>query len=136
MAAALKRYAVEDLTVGMFVSALDRPMASTPFPLEGFYIRKKEELQEIAKYCNYVMVNITKSRAVQTLSCTLQLEVADIPKALTNPVGYKIERATRPPRVVKPRQKGRVKRLAFLLLVSGAIWYYHDVLRMVFHGLL
>lgn len=135
MAAALKRYAVEDLSVGMFVSALDRPISSTPFPLEGFYIRKKEELQEIAKYCNYVMVNITKSRAVQSLSCTLQLEVADIPKAITNPSGYKIERATRPPRVVKPRQKGRVKRLFALLTASAAVWYCHDTLLMMLNNL-
>ncbi len=123
-----KLVAVEDLVIGMFVSSLDKPMSSTSFPLEGFYIRKKEELLELAKHCNFVMINISKSRAVQSLNTTFQLEVMDIPKALTDPVGFKIEKRLRAPRQVKPRQKGRVKRLFILLAVSIAVYHYYDAL--------
>lgn len=124
--------AVENLAIGMFVSSLDKPMSSTNFPLEGFYIRKKEELLELAKQCNYVMINITKSRAVQSLNTTFQLEVMDIPKALTDPVGFKIEKRLRAPLQVKPRQKGRVKRLFGLLAVCIAIAYYYESLQIFF----
>ncbi|MEX1033279.1 MAG: DUF3391 domain-containing protein, partial [Cellvibrionaceae bacterium] len=29
---------VNELTIGMFISGLDRPWSQTPFPLQGFYI--------------------------------------------------------------------------------------------------
>ena len=31
---------VNEITVGMFVSGLDRPWTQTPFPLQGFYCER------------------------------------------------------------------------------------------------
>lgn len=121
---AKKIYAVEDLTVGMFISSLDVPMTETPFPLQGFYIKRKEQIQEISKYCNHVMVNVTKSRAAKMLCNTMQFEIEDIPKALTNPTGFKMEYRSRPARKVKPQQKGRVGRLFGLLAISIGILFF------------
>ncbi len=128
MNAAPKRYAVEDLAIGMYVMQLDCPIADTPFPLQGFYIRSKEQLMELSNYCNYVIVNVAKSNAVKSLNATLNLEVMDVPKALTNPVAYRTEQLRRPPRKVKPRHKGRVTRLFGLLVISASIYYFYDLL--------
>lgn len=119
-----QRYAVEDLTVGMFVASLDCPMSKTPFPLGGFYIRTKEQIIELSQHCSFVMVNLTKSKFVQDFSNTMQLEVLDIPKALTDPKGFRLHQKSRKPQQGKPRGKGRVKRLLALLAFSAAILHY------------
>ncbi len=48
---------VEGLKVGMFVSELDRPWTDTPFILQGFEIRSVDDIEEIAKHCEYVFVD-------------------------------------------------------------------------------
>ena len=53
---------VEELKTGMHVSALDRPWSQTSFPLQGFLIRSKRELQALSSVCQYVYVDVTKSR--------------------------------------------------------------------------
>lgn len=49
--------AVDGLKVGMFVSELDRPWTDTPFILQGFEIRSIEDIDEIAKHCEFVYVD-------------------------------------------------------------------------------
>jgi len=51
---------VSELTVGMFVSGLDRPWTQTPFPLQGFYIRDLDEIKELKVHCNFVYIDIVK----------------------------------------------------------------------------
>ena len=51
---------VNELTVGMFVSGLDRPWTQTPFPLQGFYLRDLDEIKELKVHCNYVYIDIVK----------------------------------------------------------------------------
>lgn len=51
---------VNELTVGMFVSGLDRPWTQTPFPLQGFYIRDLEEIKELKVHCNFVYIDVVK----------------------------------------------------------------------------
>lgn len=53
---------VQDLTVGMYVSGLDRPWSQTPFPLQGFQIRKPEDIETIRSYCTQVFIDVTKGR--------------------------------------------------------------------------
>ena len=53
---------VEDLTVGMFVSRLDRPWSQTPFSLQGFYIRTGEDIQKLKAYCSTVYIDVSKGR--------------------------------------------------------------------------
>jgi len=54
------KVAVNELTVGMFVSGLDRPWTQTPFPLQGFYIRDLDEIRELKVHCNHVYIDIVK----------------------------------------------------------------------------
>ena len=51
---------VNELTVGMFVSGLDRPWTQTPFPLQGFYIRDMEEIKQLKVHCNHVYIDVVK----------------------------------------------------------------------------
>jgi HD-GYP domain-containing protein (c-di-GMP phosphodiesterase class II) len=51
---------VNELTVGMFVSGLDRPWTQTPFPLQGFYLRDLEEIKQLKIHCNHVYIDVVK----------------------------------------------------------------------------
>lgn len=57
-----KKVAVQDLTVGAFVSDLDRPWHQTPFPIQGFYIRNQDEIDSLASYCKWVLVDVAETR--------------------------------------------------------------------------
>lgn len=52
---------VNQLKLGMFVSALDRPWLETPYLIEGILIKSVEDIAELARYCNHVYVDIEKS---------------------------------------------------------------------------
>lgn len=54
---------VNELTVGMFVSGLDRPWSQTPFPLQGFYIRDLDEIKELKVHCSFVYIDVQKGTA-------------------------------------------------------------------------
>jgi HD-GYP domain len=54
------RLDVNELTVGMFVSGLDRPWTQTPFPLQGFYIRDLDEIKELKVHCSFVYIDVVK----------------------------------------------------------------------------
>lgn len=51
---------VNEVTVGMFVSGLDRPWTQTPFPLQGFYVRDLDEIRELKQHCRHVYIDIVK----------------------------------------------------------------------------
>lgn len=53
---------VNELTIGMYVSGLDRPWSQTPFPLQGFYLRDLGEINQIKALCNYVFIDVEKGR--------------------------------------------------------------------------
>jgi HD-GYP domain-containing protein (c-di-GMP phosphodiesterase class II) len=53
----LKRVAIENLIIGMYVSRLDRPWLDTPFAVQGFYLRTDASIQRIGKICEYVFVD-------------------------------------------------------------------------------
>jgi HD-GYP domain-containing protein (c-di-GMP phosphodiesterase class II) len=54
---------VSDLTLGMYVSGLDRPWSQTPFPLQGFYIRERDDMDQLRLYCKFVYIDVQKGRA-------------------------------------------------------------------------
>ncbi len=56
------RVAVHDLAVGMFVSDLDRPWHTTPFPIQGFYIRTQEDIRSLVSHCKWVIVDVAEVR--------------------------------------------------------------------------
>lgn len=57
------KVAVNEITVGMFVSGLDRPWTQTPFPLQGFYVRDLDEIRELKVHCNHVYIDVVKGSA-------------------------------------------------------------------------
>lgn len=54
---------VHELEVGMFVSALDKPWAETPFPIQGFEIKNGADVSRVKAYCDYVYIDIDKGLA-------------------------------------------------------------------------
>ena len=57
------KVSVNDLTIGMYVSQLDRPWTHTPFPLQGFQIRTTEDINTVRHYCDYVFIDTTKGKS-------------------------------------------------------------------------
>ncbi len=53
---------VNELTIGMYGSGLDRPWSQTPFPLQGFYLRDLDEINRIKSICNHVYIDVEKGR--------------------------------------------------------------------------
>ena len=53
---------VNELTIGMYVSGLDRPWSQTPFPLQGFYLRDLDEINRLKSLCHYVYIDVEKGR--------------------------------------------------------------------------
>ncbi len=56
------KLAVNEVTVGMFISSLDRPWTQTPFPLQGFYVRTPEDIAQLQAHCNHVYIDVIKGR--------------------------------------------------------------------------
>ena len=49
-----------EVTIGMFVSGLDRPWTQTPFPLQGFYVRDLDEINLLKTHCQHVYIDVLK----------------------------------------------------------------------------
>jgi len=56
------RVAVDELTFGLFVAALDRPWSEVPVMFQGFEVRDDEELEILRQYCDHVYVDRARSR--------------------------------------------------------------------------
>lgn len=52
-----KKINVQDIKVGMYVRELDRPWRETPFLFQGFEIRDEDEIRELRRYCQYVLID-------------------------------------------------------------------------------
>ncbi len=57
-----QQVSVSNLEVGMYVSRLDVPWVKTPFPIQGFYITKEEEINLLSQYCNHVYIDTILSK--------------------------------------------------------------------------
>ncbi len=58
-----RKLPVQELEIGMFVADLDRPWHETPFPIQGFYIRNQQELDQLSRYCRQVFVDVAEKRS-------------------------------------------------------------------------
>ncbi|HXV06977.1 MAG TPA: HD-GYP domain-containing protein [Burkholderiales bacterium] len=56
-----KQFSVDELTLGMFVCALDRPWLDTPFLIQGFLIEDEETLAQLRQICGHVTVDLSRS---------------------------------------------------------------------------
>lgn len=64
MATRQQQVNIDQLAIGMYVSALDRPWVETPFALQGFHIRENADIQRLQQYCKYVYIDLNLGRAV------------------------------------------------------------------------
>ena len=55
------------LRTGMFVCKLPIAWNKTPFPLQGFFVRSKEDQHELEKYCNGVYIDTIRSKEIGKL---------------------------------------------------------------------
>ncbi len=64
MAVENKKILAQNVVIGMYVSALDRPWIETDFLLEGFYIENRYDIEKIKKLCGFVYIDVelTKER--------------------------------------------------------------------------
>ena len=61
---AIKRVQIkaQDLVLEMFVSGLDRPWSQTPFPLQGFYLKKPQDIDQVKAFSTYVYIDVSRGR--------------------------------------------------------------------------
>lgn len=57
-----KKVDVGELKPGMYVLSLDRPWLETPFLIQGFMIEGQKDIDEINRYCEYVIVDLGLSK--------------------------------------------------------------------------
>lgn len=53
---------VEQVRLGMYIAALDRPWLESPFLFQGFIVDFEDDLETLRKHCNYVFIDDVKSR--------------------------------------------------------------------------
>ena len=53
---------VSELCNGMFVCKLPIPWSETPFPLQGFFIRSEEDIDELGKHCQSAYIDTIRSK--------------------------------------------------------------------------
>ncbi len=56
-----EKIGVENLLIGMFITELDRPWLDTPFLFQGFLIETEEQIADLRRYCQYVLVDPLRS---------------------------------------------------------------------------
>lgn len=62
MASKQEKVSTMDVSVGMYVSALDRPWVDTPFPIQGFHIESQQQIEQIRRHCKFVYIDRKLSR--------------------------------------------------------------------------
>ena len=68
MAVRTQKLITDDLHVGMFISGIDRPWRETPFPIQGFHIENRAQLEKIQHLCKWAYVDVQKSRTLNSVS--------------------------------------------------------------------
>ena len=56
---------VQNLSIGMFVGRLDRPLLDTPFIFQGFEIKDKNEIALLQRHCSQVYVEIERGKLAE-----------------------------------------------------------------------
>jgi HD-GYP domain-containing protein (c-di-GMP phosphodiesterase class II) len=80
-----KQFSVDELAVGMFVSALDRPWLDTPFLVQGFLIEDDTTLVQLRETCQRVTVDLSRSAVGD-------IQVAATPPKRQEPIEARIVR--------------------------------------------
>lgn len=62
MSSGMKKIEVIDLQLGMYVGELDRPWTDTPFIFQGFFLDRREQIDELQKLCDFVYIDLFRQR--------------------------------------------------------------------------
>lgn len=83
-----------DLKTGMYVSELDRPWIESPFVFQGFLITNEQELLQLSQCCNYVYVDVAKSKVdvPSRLVMSKTSKKAPFPKKTAAPIEVPFEK--------------------------------------------
>lgn len=73
---------VDFLTIGMYVSELDRPWIETPFIFQGFLITNENELDDLHKHCKYVYIEREKCKVTIPLERLTSLSKINVEPVL------------------------------------------------------
>ena len=57
-----KKISSQEIQLGHFVARLSSPWHQTPFLIQGFLVADASEQQWIKKHCDWVIIDIEKSR--------------------------------------------------------------------------
>ncbi len=82
-----------DVQRGMYVTELDRPWLGTPFLLQGFQVRSREEIEQLSTLCRHIYVDAEKSKsdlAPQLLVLSARVNEQP-PQALMNTTTFRSE---------------------------------------------
>ena len=60
MSSQLLKISTDRLALGMYVAQLDRPWTDTPFLFQGFFIHHADEIEEIRRYCQHVLIDVAR----------------------------------------------------------------------------
>lgn len=95
-----QQISVSNLEIGMYVSRLDVPWVKTPFPIQGFYITKEDEISLLSQYCNHVYIDTILSKVDNPA-----IKHARVPTSAKDPIDPKTRRLMNE----KARMKARVE---------------------------
>lgn len=62
MAVKSEKVLTQNLSIGMYVSALDRPWLETDYIMEGFYIETIKDIEKLESLCEFVYIDIELSK--------------------------------------------------------------------------
>ncbi len=56
-----EKIAIDALMPGMYISRLDRPWIDTPFPIQGFHVKDRNDVKNLKEFCDYVYIDRQRS---------------------------------------------------------------------------
>ncbi len=73
-----------DITVGMHISALDRPWVESPFMFQGFTVSSQSDIDLIQRSCEFVYVDVNQGACSSEIeACNIQIQIKPPEEQLT-----------------------------------------------------
>ena len=85
-----------ELLLGMFVSELDCLWTDTPFPVDGFHLRKVEDIKSLQNFCKIVTIDTTRGALPQRRRKEQLTILSSARKAAPEAASFKVSRDTYP----------------------------------------
>lgn len=73
-----------EVTIGMYVSALDRPWVESPFAFQGFTIKSQSDIDLIQRSCEFVYVDVEQGHCPSEIgACQVSITTVPVAEQLT-----------------------------------------------------